>query len=83
MEIGSNYLGNGRCKFTVWAPFPEEISVQTFSPNNRLIPMEKDDWGYFKVLPKDLAPGTLYYYKLLGEKDIPEPTSHSQPNELD
>ena len=79
MEIGSKYLGNGRCKFTVWAPFHEEISVQIFSPNNRLIPMEKDEWGYFKALAEDIAPGTLYYYKLLGEKDIPDPASHSQP----
>lgn len=82
MKVGSNYLGKKRCEFTVWAPLHEEISVQIVSPKEQIIPMEKDQWGYFKVLAEDLEPGTLYYYKLSGEKARPDPASHSQPKDV-
>ena len=82
MKIGSNYLGNGRCEFTVWAPAYEEVAVQLVCPTQRLLPMQKDEWGYFKVLADDIEPGTLYFYKLGGEIDRPDPASHSQPKDV-
>jgi len=82
MKIGSNYLGNGRCEFTVWAPKRDEVALQIVSPNPRLLPMQKDEWGYFKVLAEDIEPGTLYFYKLSGKEDRPDPASHSQPKDV-
>jgi maltooligosyltrehalose trehalohydrolase len=82
VKIGSNYIGNGRCEFTVWAPAYEEVAVQIVSPANRLIPMQKDEWGYWKAIAEDIEPGTLYFYKLKGEADKPDPASHSQPKDV-
>lgn len=82
MKIGSNYLGNRHCEFTVWAPLHEEVTVQIISPKQRLIPMQKDEWGYFKVIAQDIAPGTLYFYQLGGDKERPDPASHSQPKDV-
>ncbi|HEY9668244.1 MAG TPA: malto-oligosyltrehalose trehalohydrolase, partial [Coleofasciculaceae cyanobacterium] len=79
MKIGANYLGGSRCEFTVWAPVYEEVAVQIISPTHRSIPMEKDEWGYFKGVAEDIEPGTLYFYKLGGEIDRPDPASQSQP----
>ncbi len=81
MKIGSNYLGNGRCEFTVWSPAYEEVTLQIVSPSQRQLPMQKDEWGYFKVVAEDIEPGTLYFYKL-GEVDRPDPASHSQPKDV-
>ncbi|MGC1394230.1 MAG: malto-oligosyltrehalose trehalohydrolase [Coleofasciculaceae cyanobacterium] len=82
MKIGSNYLGKGRCEFVVWAPLQEQVAVQIISNKNQVIPLEKDEWGYFKVIAEDINPGTLYYYKLAGEQDRPDPASHSQPKDV-
>lgn len=82
MKVGSTYLGDGRCEFTVWAPTHEEIALQLVSPTHRSLPMQKDEWGYFKVLAEDIEPGTLYFYKLGGETDKPDPASHSQPKDV-
>jgi len=82
MKIGSNYLGDGRCEFTVWAPTHEEVGVKIVSPTPRSLSMQKDEWGYFKVLAEDIEPGTLYFYKLGGETDKPDPASHSQPKDV-
>ncbi|MBD1804616.1 malto-oligosyltrehalose trehalohydrolase [Microcoleus sp. FACHB-SPT15] len=82
MKVGSNYLGDGRCEFIVWAPTHEEVAVEVVSPTHRSLPMQKDEWGYFKVLAEDIEPGTLYFYKLGGETDKPDPASHSQPKDV-
>ncbi len=82
MKVGSNYLGNGCCEFTVWAPAHEEVALQIVSPAHRLLPMQKDELGYFNILAEDIEPGTLYFYKLSGKEDRPDPASHSQPKDV-
>jgi maltooligosyltrehalose trehalohydrolase len=79
MKIGATYLGNGNCEFTVWSPILQEVAVKIVSPNERLIPMQKDEWGYWRAKATDIAPGTLYFYQLNGEVTRPDPASHSQP----
>jgi maltooligosyltrehalose trehalohydrolase len=80
MQVGANYLGDGRCEFTVWAPLLDSVAVQVVSPEQRAIPMEKQEWGYWKAIAQDIEPGTAYFYKLNGETDRPDPASHFQPN---
>ncbi len=82
MKIGANYLGEGRCAFTVWAPYLKEVAVQIISPEDRLIPMEQDEEGYWKVTAEGVEPGTLYFYKLEGSLERPDPASHFQPESV-
>ncbi len=79
MKIGADYHGLGKCEFTVWAPLLKEVSVQIVSPQKRIIPMEKDDEGYWKVTASDIELGTLYFYKLEGNIERPDPASKFQP----
>ncbi len=79
MKIGSDYLGNSNCAFTVWAPELKEVAVQILSPEKRLLPMEQNEWGYWQVTAEGIEPGTLYFYKLEGATERPDPASHLQP----
>ncbi len=81
MKIGSNYLGDGRCEFTVWAPSHDEVAVQIVSPENRIIPLQKDEQGYWKTIAEGIEPGTLYFYKIAGD-DRPDPASQYQPKDV-
>jgi maltooligosyltrehalose trehalohydrolase len=78
MKIGADYLGDGKCEFVVWAPFPKDIMVKLVSHSERCIPMEKDRRGYWKAVVDDIFPGTLYLYRLDNERDRPDPVSHFQ-----
>lgn len=78
MRIGSNYLGNGRCEFTLWAPKLNAIAVQIVAPPH-LIPMQQRESGYWSAKAEDIEPGTLYFYKLEGDVERPDPASHFQP----
>jgi maltooligosyltrehalose trehalohydrolase len=60
MKIGANYSGNGISEFTVWAPLIQAAAVKLLSKPERLIPMKKDESGYWKTVVDNVPPGTLY-----------------------
>lgn len=84
MKLGSQYLGNGQCQFTVWAPRRELVAVhlladaQTQHPDDRLIPMQPSDRGYWQVTT-NAQPGTWYRYQLDRKFERPDPASQWQP----
>ncbi|MCP2728721.1 malto-oligosyltrehalose trehalohydrolase [Limnofasciculus baicalensis] len=79
MKIGTDYLGDGQCKFTVWSPLCDRVAVHIISPTERLIELERDRWGYWHGQGSEIEPGTLYFYQLDGTTDRADPASHSQP----
>ena len=79
MKVGSQYLGNGVCEFTLWSPLKEKAAVHLVSPEDKLLPMVKQEMGYWYVKADNIEPGTLYYYQLEDGQDRPDPASHFQP----
>ncbi len=79
MRIGSQYLGNSICNFTLWAPLFKEVAVHLLSPQEKIIPLKQMERGYWEGKITDVEPGTLYFYQLNGEADRADPASHSQP----
>ena len=80
VKIGASLQSDGVCRFTVWAPFCEKVELKMAAPEEKLFPMEKDDRGYWKVLAKAVPPGALYFYRLDGKRDRPDPAAHHQPD---
>jgi len=79
MKIGANYTGNGKCEFAVWAPFLKKMLLKIVSPEERVIPMVRDNRGYWHVTTENVPPSALYYYRLDDENERPDPASHFQP----
>ncbi|NIO20211.1 MAG: malto-oligosyltrehalose trehalohydrolase, partial [Candidatus Aenigmarchaeota archaeon] len=79
MRIGPHYIGNGRCEFSIWAPFLKDVAIKMVSPEERLIPMSRYKNGYWKVVVDDVFPRTLYFYRLERSLDRPDPASNFQP----
>ena len=86
MKIGANYSGDSKCEFVVWAPFLKKVelmiipSVGARHVEPLLVPMEKDQCGYWITIVNGVSPETLYLYRLEGEKERPDPSSHFQPD---
>ncbi len=78
-NLGATYLGDGRGRFLVWAPYAERVEVRLLAPRERLIPLDKADRGYFAAAAADVEPGSLYVYRLDGRLERPDPASRSQP----
>jgi maltooligosyltrehalose trehalohydrolase len=79
ISLGASYLGEGRCRFRVWAPFVNTVQVHIISPSERIVPMAKDGLGYHQAAVNHLEPNTLYLYKLDGDNERPDPASRYQP----
>lgn len=79
LPLGSNYLGDGRCGFRVWAPLAQKVDVHIVAPHDRLEPLKRDMRGYHQAIVDTVTPGSLYLYRLDGIKDRPDPASRHQP----
>jgi maltooligosyltrehalose trehalohydrolase len=79
MQIGARYLGDGHCEFTVWSPAAETLAVKIVAPGDRLIPMKREERGYWRVTVDEVEPGTLYFYQIDDGPPRPDPASCYQP----
>ncbi len=79
LELGAHYLGDNRCRFRVWAPVAQRVEVCLLGPTPRIVPLEREAWGYHAGELDDVAPGARYRYRLYGRIERPDPASRSQP----
>lgn len=80
MNCGAHYLGQSRCRFTVWAPFRSRMEVRILDEDKeRVIPLQAASQGYWQAEVPDVAPGSLYLYRLDQDLERPDPASRSQP----
>jgi maltooligosyltrehalose trehalohydrolase len=77
--LGAVYLGAGKCRFRVWAPKAERVEVRIVAPEERVIPLVREERGYFEGLADAIAPGTRYFFRLDGLREYPDPASRFQP----
>ncbi len=76
---GATYLGDGRCQFLVWAPSAKTVEVRLTVPEERVLPLKKDSKGYHLTIAENLMPDSLYFYRLDGKIERPDPASRFQP----
>jgi len=77
--LGATYLGDGRCRFLVWAPKAEKIELKLLTPDERLLAMQPRDRGYYELSVEGVEPTVPYFYRIDGERDLPDPASRFQP----
>lgn len=80
LSLGAIYVGDRKCRFTVWSPFARKVEVHIVEPEERLLPLaEEDDRGYHGAVAEGVDPGSRYRYRLDGEREYPDPASRFQP----
>ena len=72
-------MDQDRCRFRVWAPRASALDLILLGPPERVIPLDHVGDGYFSGEVEGVGPGTLYRYRLDGEKARPDPASRFQP----
>lgn len=80
MRVGAFLSTDKTCTFTVWAPFRKNVELRIVAPQSKIVPMEKDQRGYWHTEVHGLPDETRYLYRLDGERDRPDPASHLQPS---
>lgn len=72
-------LGDGLCRFRVWASKRQRVELRLTAPHDRVIPTEARDNGYFEATVPDVGPGTRDLYRLDGDAERPDPANRYQP----
>ncbi|MBC7326420.1 MAG: malto-oligosyltrehalose trehalohydrolase, partial [Moorella sp. (in: Bacteria)] len=78
INLGATCLGEGRCRFRLWAPLAHSVAVHIVAPAEKLVPLNRGERGYYHGEVTGVEPGSLYYY-LLDGKRLPDPASRYQP----
>ena len=78
-SVGAHYLGENRCFFRVWSPLASSVDLLLLDSHKGSLPLNNTGEGYFEAEAENVAPGTLYRYRLDGSKERPDPASRFQP----
>lgn len=77
--LGSIYLGEGLCRFCVWAPDAQKVEVHLLTPLERWVTLEKDAKGYHQAVIAEAPAGAQYFFRLDETREFPDPASRAQP----
>jgi maltooligosyltrehalose trehalohydrolase len=80
--LGATYLGHGQSHFLVWAPRAQKVEVHLLGPDERFVPLTPGGRGYHQGRVDGVKPGRLYFYRLDGELERPDPASRHQPEDV-
>ena len=67
----------------VWAPRRKSVELVTFGEDGaagRVVPLEREDGGFFSACAPGVKAGTRYRYRLDGGDAFPDPASRYQPD---
>lgn len=78
-KLGAHITDDGVCTFSVWSPEKEKMSLHIVHPFDREYEMKKNADGVFQVRVENAHAGCRYFFRPDGEKDLPDPASHYQP----
>lgn len=76
---GAALQSDNTCKFSVWAPFRQQVALSVIQPEPQVYPMQRDDKGYWHTTIEGLSAGTRYKYVLDEASTLPDPASRYQP----
>lgn len=77
--LGAFPLQGGGTLYRVWAPERGRIEVHLVAPEDRVVALVRNSRGYWEGIIGGVGPGARYYYRLDGEKELPDPASRYQP----
>lgn len=76
-SLGLSFNSSGTAEVLLWAPFAKQVELLV--DGKAVANLEQGEQGYWKIITGDLKPGDQYQFRLDGVKQLPDPTSLSQP----
>ena len=76
--LGVTFSDANKADVLLWAPTPEYVAIK-LTESSEVIPLQKQELGYWHVSTTAIKPGTLYTFVLDHETECQDPASLSQP----
>jgi len=82
MPYGAECLDDGRLRFRLWAPAAGRVELCLENGPETMIPLTREEGGWFALVTDKVAPGDLYRYLIDGGQRVPDPVSRFQPQDV-
>jgi malto-oligosyltrehalose trehalohydrolase len=84
MPFGAEFTADGQVRFRLWAPGARgvELSLDDGRGVAKILPMVRDDEGFYEVISAEARAGSLYRYRINGENEVPDPASRLNPQDV-
>ncbi|WP_439585710.1 malto-oligosyltrehalose trehalohydrolase [Dyadobacter bucti] len=79
--IGVDFTASEEARVQLWAPEAKEVEL-LIPGKNKTVSLTCKEQGYWMAETNHLQPGDLYYFELDGKKQLPDPASLSQPDDV-
>jgi maltooligosyltrehalose trehalohydrolase len=77
--LGATRISGTDWQFVVWAPRAKTVEVIVTSDNARVVPLQRDSFGYHLGKLAGLKSGARYLFRLDDRRELPDPASRFQP----
>ncbi|GAB4038393.1 malto-oligosyltrehalose trehalohydrolase [Spirosoma jeollabukense] len=81
-SLGVTFSGKNQADVLLWAPTPKHVAIK-LTESSEVIPLNKEELGYWSVRTPKINPDTLYTFVLDGEKECQDPASLAQPEGIE
>lgn len=82
MPFGAEIRDDGAVRFRLWAPKARQVEVALEDGEDRLLPMQSLEDGWFELQTREARAGTLYRYRIDGNDKVPDPASRRNPRDV-
>ncbi|ADE16153.1 malto-oligosyltrehalose trehalohydrolase [Nitrosococcus halophilus Nc 4] len=83
MPFGAELTGQGTVRFRLWAPGAQQVELCLESqPELTPLAMNPKKEGWFELETEQAGVGSLYYYRIDNEVQVPDPASRFQPQDI-
>jgi maltooligosyltrehalose trehalohydrolase len=83
MPFGAECRSDGSVRFRLWAPAARRVELCLGSAKGPMrIPLDRRDNGWFELVTNAAGPGTKYKFRIDNEREVPDPASRFQPQDV-
>ncbi len=84
MPFGATVTEEGNVHFQLWAPEAKKVELCLVEKNDRgrILEMDVDEQGWYRLITDQAGPGTLYQYRVDEDLMVPDPASRYQPQDI-
>jgi malto-oligosyltrehalose trehalohydrolase len=83
MPFGAECRSDGSVRFRLWAPAARRVELCLGSAKGPMrIPLDRRDNGWFELVTNAAGAGTKYKFRIDNEREVPDPASRFQPQDV-
>ena len=82
MGFGAAVLDDGAVRFRLWAPDARQVDL-CLDGTSHPLPLDREAGGWFELITREAAHGTLYRYRIDQQLSIPDPASRHNPHDVE